>query len=56
MAPMSMPLVAMNSRCDEMRLSSVMSMRIQVARSGTSISSSFSTVREKASSENSGEA
>ena len=53
---MSMPLVAMNSRCDEMRLISVISMRIQVARSGTSTPSSFSTVSEKASSENSGDA
>ncbi len=51
-----MPLVAMNSRCDEMRFISVMSMRIQTARSGTSMSSSFSTVRENASSVNSGDA
>ena len=39
-----------------MRFISVMSMRIQMARSGTSMSSSFSTVSENASSENSGEA
>jgi hypothetical protein len=51
-----MPLVAMNSRWEETRFISVMSMRIHVARSGSSMSSSFSTVREKASSVNSGEA
>ena len=55
-APRSIPLVAMNSRCDEMRFISVMSMRIHVARSGISTPSSFSTVSENASSLNSGEA
>ena len=38
-----------------MRLSSVMSMRIHTARSGTSTPSSFSTVSEKTSSLKSGE-
>ena len=32
-----MPLVAIHMTCEEMRLSSVMSIRIQVARRGTSI-------------------
>ena len=51
-----MPFVAMNSRCEDMRLSSLMSMRIHTARGGTSMPRSFSVVREKASSLNSGEA
>ncbi len=42
MAPTSMPLVAMNSRWDEIRFSSIISMRIHVALGGTSISSSAS--------------
>ncbi len=37
----------MNRRWDEIRLSSHMSIRIQVARGGTSISSSCSVAMEK---------
>ena len=51
-----MPLVAMNSRCDDIRLSSHMSIRIQVARSGISSPISSSTASENTSSLNSGEA
>ena len=53
---MSMPLVAWNSRCDAIRLSSASSMRIQTARSGTSTSSSRSTAIAKTSSFAIGEA
>ena len=49
-----MPLVAMNSRFAEIRLSSHMSMRIQVARGGISTPSSASVASENASSLNSG--
>ena len=53
-----MPLVAMNSRCELIRLSSHMSIRIHVARSGMSPSmpSSFSVARQNTSSLNNGEA
>jgi|AJXC01.1.fsa_nt_gi hypothetical protein len=51
-----MPLVAWNSRWEETRFSSHMSIRIQVARGGTSSPRSCSTAMEKASSENSGAA
>jgi hypothetical protein len=42
-APMSMPFVAWNNKCDAMRLSSTSSIRIHVARGGTSTSSNRST-------------
>ena len=51
-----MPLVAMNNRWELMRLSSLISMRIQTARSGTSMSRSFSVARLNASSVKNGEA
>ena len=51
-----MPLVAMNSRWEEIRLSSDISIRIQVARGGISIPIRASVAREKASSLNRGEA
>ena len=51
-----MPLVAMNSRWDEIRFSSDMSIRIQVARGGISMPTRASVARENASSLNSGEA
>ena len=54
-APTSMPLVAMNNRCELMRLSSASSMRIHVARSGISMPSSSSTAIEKTISLCSGE-
>ena len=47
---MSMPFVAWNNRCDAMRDSSHIIMRIHVARSGTSTSSSRSTAIEYTSS------
>ena len=50
-----MPLVASHSTCDDMRFSSHISMRIHVARGGTSISSSFSVASENTSSLNRGE-
>ena len=54
-APRSMPLVAMNSMCDDRRFISHMSMRIHCARSGTSMPSSFSVASENTSSLNSGD-
>ena len=51
-----MPFVAWKRRCDAIRLSSTSSMRIQVARSGTSMSSSRSTAIENTSSFDSGDA
>ena len=45
-----MPLVAIHITCEEMRLSSVMSIRIQVARGGISMPSNSSTASEKTSS------
>ena len=45
-----MPLVAIHMTCEEIRLSSVMSIRIQVARGGSSTPSSSSTASEKTSS------
>jgi hypothetical protein len=44
-APISMPPVAMQTRCDEMRLSSIIMTRMTLARSGMSsvMPSSFST-------------
>ncbi len=45
-APSSLPPVASHTRCEEIRLSSIMSTRIVVARSGASIPSSFSTARQ----------
>ena len=48
--PRSMPLVAIQTRCDEMRLSSLIIMRIHTARSGTSMPSSLSTAIEYESS------
>ena len=50
-----MPLVAIHIRCDDTRLSSDMSMRIQMARGGSSTSSSASVASEKTSSLCSGE-
>ena len=41
-----MPLVAIHTRCEEMRFSSLINMRIHTARSGTSMPSSFSTAIE----------
>ncbi|SKW63414.1 Uncharacterised protein [Mycobacteroides abscessus subsp. massiliense] len=47
-APSSMPPVASATRCEEIRLSSIINTRITVARSGISsvMSSSFSTPRQ----------
>ncbi len=55
-APSSLPPVARHTRCEEIRLSSIMSTRISLARSGTSsvMPSSFSTARQYAASWNSG--
>ena len=53
---MSMPLLARNSRCDAIRFSSVRSIRIQVARGGTSTPSSVSVAMENTSSLKNGEA
>ena len=50
-----MPLVAIHIRCDDTRLSSAMSMRIQMARGGSSTSSRASVASEKTSSLCSGE-
>ena len=50
-----MPLVAIHMRCDDTRLSSDMSMRIQTARGGSSTPSSASVASEKTSSLWSGE-
>ena len=49
-APSSMPPVAMHTRCEESRLSSISSTRMTVARSGiwSSMPSSFSTARQYA--------
>ena len=41
-----MPLVAIHSTCEEIRLSSVISIRIHVARGGISMPSSSSTASE----------
>ena len=51
-----MPLVAWNNRCEATRFNSHMSIRIHVARGGTSMPSNFSVASEKANSENSGAA
>ena len=55
-APSSLPPVARQTRCDVIRLSSIISTRMTVARSGTSsvMPSSFSTARQYAASWNSG--
>ena len=45
-----MPLLAIHMRCDDTRLSSTMSMRIQVARGGMSTSSNASVAKEKTNS------
>ncbi len=45
-----MPLVAIHIRCDDTRLSSAMSMRIQTARGGSSTSSRASVANENTSS------
>ena len=49
-APSSMPPVAMPTRCEESRFSSISSTRMTLARSGISSSmpSSFSTARQYA--------
>ncbi len=52
---MSMPLVANHIRCDETRLSSTSSIRIQSARAGISTPSSASTASDSTSSLWSGE-
>ena len=53
--PRSPPLVAIHIRCDDTRLSSAMSMRIHVARGGSSTPSRASVASEKTSSLCSGE-
>ena len=53
-APMSMPFVAWNSRCDAMRVSSTSIIRAHTARGGTSMSRSRSTAMENTSSFDSG--
>ena len=53
--PRSIPLVAIHIRWDDTRFSSAISMRIQMARGGTSTSSSASVASEKTSSLWSGE-
>ena len=50
MAPMSAPLVASHRKWELIRLSSHISIRIQVARGGISMPSSSSTLRQKPSS------
>ena len=45
-APSSMPPVASHTQCEEIRLISIISTRIRLARSGTSMPSSFSTAIE----------
>ena len=54
-APSSMPPVAMATRCEEIRVSSISSTRITWARTGTSMPSSFSTAMQYAASLNDGE-
>ncbi len=48
--PTSMPLVANHMRCDETRCSSDKSMRIHIARGGSSTPRSFSVASENTSS------
>ncbi len=45
-----MPLVAIQMRCDDIRLSSAMSMRIHTARGGSSTPSNISVASENTSS------
>ena len=51
-APISMPPVAMHTRCEEIRFNSISRTLMTLARSGTcsSMSSSFSTERQYATS------